>query len=208
MCAGPIPPHSAATPPRPAPSHPALTSAAAPNPTTTPPSTRRRRRSVHVSQLALLSMLPEWPCASYDLLERNCHHWSAAAARALGVNAPPRWVNRAAAWMRFLRGAPAGSASDRDGSEQSWRLGDEFAELAESPDADRRSRSARAVRRVSTDFDPRIGPNSARCARTRPGARHPPDLDADGDDDGDEGVADEGGDDGAAERRPLLLGRD
>eukprot|EP01012_Entosiphon_sulcatum_P040278 TRINITY_DN53930_c0_g1_i1.p1 TRINITY_DN53930_c0_g1~~TRINITY_DN53930_c0_g1_i1.p1 ORF type:complete len:245 (+),score=37.40 TRINITY_DN53930_c0_g1_i1:22-735(+) len=37
----------------------------------------------------------EWPASSYDLLKRNCNHFSEALAQKLGVTVPA-WVNRAA----------------------------------------------------------------------------------------------------------------
>ena len=48
------------------------------------------------------------PCLRrYDLLDRNCHHWSDTAAAALGVAAIPRWVDRTARCLGQLRGMPA-----------------------------------------------------------------------------------------------------
>eukprot|EP00967_Tisochrysis_lutea_P029525 scaffold34531_cov31-Tisochrysis_lutea.AAC.2 len=47
----------------------------------------------------------EWPFSSYNLVDHNCHHWSAAAARALGVTATPAWLNRAARLLGFISGA-------------------------------------------------------------------------------------------------------
>ena len=38
----------------------------------------------------------EWPSSSYSLLRRNCNHFSAAACAALGVGAPPAYINRLA----------------------------------------------------------------------------------------------------------------
>ena len=38
----------------------------------------------------------EWPGAEHDLLRRNCNHFTAAACAALGVEAPPQYINRLA----------------------------------------------------------------------------------------------------------------
>jgi len=48
----------------------------------------------------------------YDLLDRNCHHWSDTAAAALGVAPIPRWVDRTARCLGQLRGMPAEGGSD------------------------------------------------------------------------------------------------
>jgi hypothetical protein len=47
----------------------------------------------------------DWPHSAYNLVEHNCHDWAAAAAKALGVDAPPSWLNRAAHVLGFISGA-------------------------------------------------------------------------------------------------------
>ena len=37
-----------------------------------------------------------WRPSDYDTISRNCNHFTAAAAEALGVAAPPAWVNKLA----------------------------------------------------------------------------------------------------------------
>ena len=44
----------------------------------------------------LLRMRAEWAGPSYDLLHRNCCHFSDALCKELGVGAAPPWLNRAA----------------------------------------------------------------------------------------------------------------
>ena len=53
----------------------------------------------------MCDMRPEWPSQAYDLLDNNCHHYSAAAAEVLGVRAVPRWVNRTGEILRLISGA-------------------------------------------------------------------------------------------------------
>lgn len=63
-------------------------------------------RSVAASRdtLQLLARL-DWPHSAYNLVEHNCHDWAAAAAKALGADPPPPWLNRAAHVLGFISGA-------------------------------------------------------------------------------------------------------
>jgi len=53
----------------------------------------------------LREMRTDWPSQAYDLLENNCHHFTAAAADVLEVCAVPRWVNRTGEILRIISGA-------------------------------------------------------------------------------------------------------
>ena len=67
--------------------------------------------------MLLRSLAPAWPSSDYDLLDRNCHHWSECAAEALGVcEALPRWVDRTAHCLGHLRGVPDSDAGGRGSS--------------------------------------------------------------------------------------------
>ena len=44
----------------------------------------------------LKQLKQEWRAVRYDLLTRNCNHFTAAACEALGVPPPPSWINRIA----------------------------------------------------------------------------------------------------------------
>ena len=50
----------------------------------------------------------EWRAEEYDLLQRNCNHFTAAACAALGVAPPPAYINRlASAGSGLVRAAGA-----------------------------------------------------------------------------------------------------
>jgi hypothetical protein len=67
--------------------------------------------------MLLRSLAPAWPSSDYDLLDRNCHHWSECAAEALGVcEALPRWVDRTAHCLGHLRGVPDSDTGGRGSS--------------------------------------------------------------------------------------------
>ena len=57
----------------------------------------------------LAALADEWQGATYDLLTRNCVHFTAALAQGLRVDAPPGWVNAAA-------GAADGAAKAASGA--------------------------------------------------------------------------------------------
>ena len=40
-----------------------------------------------------VSAAPEWQRSEYDMLTRNCHHFTAAVCAHVGVGAPPAWLN-------------------------------------------------------------------------------------------------------------------
>lgn len=74
----------------------------------------RSRMGLQDALLLLRSLAPAWPSSDYDLLDRNCHHWSECAAEALGVcEALPRWVDRTAHCLGHLRGVPDSDAGGR-----------------------------------------------------------------------------------------------
>lgn len=50
-----------------------------------------------------------WIADEYHFLEHNCHHWSMAAASELGVNPPPRWLNRLAELLSSCSGVRGGA---------------------------------------------------------------------------------------------------
>jgi hypothetical protein len=69
-----------------------------------PLGTSTRSGSASWDTLRLMARL-DWPHSAYNLVEHNCHDWAAAAAKALGVEAPPPWLNRAAHVLGFISGA-------------------------------------------------------------------------------------------------------
>ena len=65
------------------------------------------RVSARASHKLLRGLSSLWHSHDYDIAEHNCHHWCHEAAAALGVQAPPPWVNRATEFLRFFSGLPA-----------------------------------------------------------------------------------------------------
>eukprot|EP00811_Abedinium_folium_P000583 NODE_10534_length_1345_cov_4.799672.p1 GENE.NODE_10534_length_1345_cov_4.799672~~NODE_10534_length_1345_cov_4.799672.p1 ORF type:complete len:277 (-),score=84.33 NODE_10534_length_1345_cov_4.799672:359-1189(-) len=69
-----------------------------------------------LSRLAVLNVLremeSEWKGNSYQVLTRNCHHFTEDFCRRLGVNTPPPWINKlagtGAATVEFLDSADSG----------------------------------------------------------------------------------------------------
>jgi len=50
-----------------------------------------------------------FPANTYNLVHRNCNHFTTAVAKRLGVHSKyPSWVNRAATWGAMFTAAPAG----------------------------------------------------------------------------------------------------
>jgi len=67
----------------------------------------------------LRSLGSEWPSSSYDILERNCHHWCAAAIAELRLESAniPRWLDRTGSVLRVLTGAGSHDAALEAASE-------------------------------------------------------------------------------------------
>jgi len=64
------------------------------------------KRELHDSHQALRALATlEWTMDDYEITEHNCHHWVAAACAELGLEPPPRWLNRAANILGFFAGA-------------------------------------------------------------------------------------------------------
>jgi hypothetical protein len=59
---------------------------------------------------AVAALSDAWPGAGYDLLTRNCVHFTEALAEALRVPPPPGWVNAAAGAADGVGKAAAGAA--------------------------------------------------------------------------------------------------
>ena len=55
------------------------------------------------ARAAIAALEPRWPGEGYDLIRRNCAHFCDDVCAALGVEQPPRWLNR------FARGAATAS---------------------------------------------------------------------------------------------------
>jgi len=57
----------------------------------------------------------QFPPGSYDLLEKNCNHFTDALCRALTGKGIPSWINRAASVGRVLRFSPSQDKKNFDG---------------------------------------------------------------------------------------------
>lgn len=64
----------------------------------------------------------DWPATAYDIVENNCHHFSAAAALALGVSPIPAWVDRVARVMLFFSGVHSEAPPARRAGQQQLSL--------------------------------------------------------------------------------------
>ena len=102
------------------------------------------KRELHDSHQALRALATlEWTMDDYEITEHNCHHWVAAACAELGLEPPPRWLNRAANILGFFAGPQrAGKAapSTRSGSGRSFPVGANESGQHASPTAHRSPR--------------------------------------------------------------------
>ena len=72
------------------------------------------------ARAAIAALEPRWPGEGYDLIRRNCAHFCDDVCDALGVEQPPRWLNR------FARGAASASDGAAAAAEHARALADEY----------------------------------------------------------------------------------